>query len=75
VRRQTDRRDSNVSNQRHDNADNREFYGSRQGRAEGNNSGRLNPNAQQFNPHMNTTPVNSDRNDRRQNNEAQTLNN
>jgi hypothetical protein len=42
---------------------------------EGNNSGRLNPNAQQFNPHIETTPFNSERNDRSQNNEAQNLNN
>jgi len=75
VRRQTDRRKSNFSNRRHNNADDREFYGSRQGRAEGNNSGRFNPNAQQFDPHIDTTPVNSDRNDRSQNKEVQTLNN
>jgi len=75
VRRQTDRRNSNFSNRRHNNADDREFYGRRQGREEGNNSGRLNPNAQQFNPHIDTTPVNSDRNDRSANNEAQALNN
>jgi len=73
VRRQTDRRNSDFSNRRHNNADDKEFYGRRQGRAEGNNSGRLNPNAQQFNPHIDTTPVNSDRNDRSQDNEAQTL--
>ena len=75
VRRQTPRRNSNFSNRRHVNADDREFYGRRQGRAEGNNSGQLNPNARQFNPHIQTTPANSDRNDRSQNNEAQTLNN
>jgi len=74
VRKQTDRCNPNFSNQCHNNAD-REFYGRRQGRAKGNNSGRLNPNAQQFNPHIDTTPVNSDRNDRSQNNEVQTLNN
>jgi len=49
MRRQTNRGNSNFSNRRHNNADDREFYGRRQGRAEGNNSGRLNPNAQQFN--------------------------
>jgi len=75
VRRQTDRRNSNFSNGRYNNAYDREFYGRRQGRTESNNSGRLNPNAQQFNPLKETTPVNSDRNDRSQNNEAQTLNN
>jgi len=75
VRRQTDRRNSGFSNRCRNNADDKEFYGRRQGRAEGNNSGWLNPNAQQFNPHIETTPVNSDRNDRGQNNEAQTLNN
>ena len=74
VRRQTDRRNSDFSN-RHNNADDREFYGCRQGRAEGTNSGWLNPNVQQFNPHIETTPVNSGRNDRGQSNEAQTLNN
>jgi hypothetical protein len=75
MRRQTDRRDLNVRNRHHSNTDDREFYGRRHGRAEGNNSGRLNPNAQQFNPHIDTTPVISDRNDRNRNNEAQTLNN
>jgi hypothetical protein len=75
VRKQTDRRNSNFSNRRHSNADDREFYGRRQGRVEGNNSGRLNPNVQQFNPHTETTPVNSHRNDRSQNNETHTLNN
>ena len=75
VLRQTDRRNTNFSNRRHNNADDREIYGRRQGRAEGNNLGQLNPKAQQFNPHAETTPVNSDRNVRRQNNEAQTLNN
>ena len=75
VRRQTDRRNSNFSSQRHSNTDDREYYGRRQGRAQGNNSGRLNPNTQQFNPHTEITPVNSDRNERSQNNEAQTLNN
>ena len=72
MRRKTDRRNSNFSNRRHNNADDREFYGRRQGRAEGNNSGRLNPNAQQFTPHIDTTTINLDRS---QNNEAQTLNN
>jgi hypothetical protein len=75
VRRQTDQRNLNFRNRRHSTADDREFYGPRQGRAEGNNSGRLNPNAQQFNQHKKTKPVNSDRNDRNQNSEAQTLNN
>lgn len=69
VRRQTDRRNSNCSNRRHSNADEREFYGRRQGRAEGNSSGQLNPNAQQFNPHI------EDRNARSQINEGQALNN
>jgi len=75
VHRQTDRRNPNFNNRRQSNAGGREVYGRRQGRAEGNNSGRLNPNAQHFNPHVETTPVNSDRNDRSQNNEARTLNN
>ena len=52
-----------------------EFYGRRQGRAEDNNSGRLNPKAQQFNHHIGVAPVNSDRNDSSQSKEAQTLNN
>ena len=59
VRRQTDRRNPNFRNQCHNNAEGREFYGRRQGRAEDNNLGRLNPNAQQFNPHIGVTPVNS----------------
>jgi len=46
VRRQTDRRNSNFSNRRHNNADDREFYRRRQGRAEGNNASRLNHNTQ-----------------------------
>ena len=75
VRRQTVRRNSNFSNRRHSNADDREFYGRRQGRAEGNNSGRLNPNAQKFNSHTEIKTVNSDRSDRSQNNKAQTLKN
>ena len=68
VRRQTDRRNSNYSNRCHSNTD-REFYGRRQGRAEGNSSGQLNPNAQQFNPNT------EDRNARSHINEGQTLNN
>jgi hypothetical protein len=75
VHRQTDQRNSSFSKRRHSNAGIREFYGRRQGRAAGNNSGRLNPNAQQFNPHIEVTPVNSDRSDRSQNNESQTFNN
>ena len=75
MRRQIDRRNSNFNNQRRSNTDDREFYGRRQGRAEGNNSGWLNPNAQQFDPRIGTTPANSDRNDRSQNKEAQALNN
>jgi hypothetical protein len=74
VRRQTDRRNSNFSNRRHSNAEDREFYGRRQGRAEGINSDRLNPNAQQFKPHTETTPVNSDTNDKSKNSQDQTLN-
>jgi len=69
VHRQTDRRNSDFSNRRHNKADDAEFYGRRQGREEDNNSGRLNRNAQQFNSHIDTKPVNSDRND-----EAWTLN-
>jgi len=52
VRRQTDRRNSNFRNRGHSNAEDREFFGCRQGKAEGNNSGRLTPNAQQFNPYI-----------------------
>jgi len=75
VRRQTDRHNQNFGNRRCNNADDREFYERRQGRAKDNNSGWLNPNAKQFNLHIDTIPVNSDRNNRSQNNEAQTLNN
>jgi len=75
LRSVTERRNSNFSNWRHNNADDKEFYGRRQGGAEGNNSGQLSPNAQQLNPHAEATPVNTGRNDRRQINEAQTLNN
>jgi len=65
VRRQTDRRHHpHFSNRCQNSADDREFYGRRQGRAEGNSSGRLNPNAQHFNLRVDTTPGNSDRNDR-----------
>jgi hypothetical protein len=74
VRRQFDRRNSNFNNRSNRNSEDREFYGSRQGRAEDNNSGRLNPKAQQFDPSIGTTPVNSDRNDR-SHNEDQALNN
>jgi hypothetical protein len=42
---------------------------------EGDSSGQLNPNAQRFDPGVGATPVNSDRNDRRHNSEAHTLNN
>jgi hypothetical protein len=52
----------------------RELYGRRQGTAEGNSSGRLNPNAQRFDPRVGTTPITSDRNDR-SHNESQALNN
>jgi len=46
----------------------------KKGRAEGNNPGQLNPNAQDFNSHVETTPVNLDRNGRSESNEARTLN-
>jgi hypothetical protein len=72
---QTEQREPNFSNRRRHSANDREFYGCRQGRAEGNNSGRLNPDAQQFNPHMETSTINSGRNDRGQSNEVQNLNN
>jgi len=76
VRRQTDRRrHPNFGNRHQNSADDREFYGRRQGRAEGNNSGQLNPNAQHFNPRADTNPSNADRNDRGENNEARSLNN
>jgi len=75
VRRQPERRNPNSRNRCQNNAEDKEFFGRRQGRAEGNNSGWLNPNTQQFNPHIEVTPINSDTNDRSQNNEAQTLNN
>ena len=74
VHRQTDRRNPNFDNRSQNNTDGREIYGRRQGRAEDNNSGQLNPNAQHFNLHVEMR-VNSDRNDRSQNNEARTLNN
>jgi hypothetical protein len=74
VRRQTDQCNANFTNRRYRIAEGREFRGRRQGRAEGNNTGQLNPNARQFNPHVQTTPVNADRNDRSQNNGAQNLN-
>jgi hypothetical protein len=75
VRKQTERRKPNFRNRCQNNAEGREFYGCMQGRAEDNNFGRLNPNAQQFNPHVGVAPVNLDRSDRNQHNEAQTLNN
>ena len=75
VRGQTGRRNSNYSNRRHNNSDDREFYGRRQGRAEGNSSGRLNPTAQHFAPQTARTTINLERNDRNQNSEAQSLNN
>jgi len=75
VRRQIDRRNSNFNSRSNRNSEERELYGRRQGRAEGNSSGRLNPNAQRFNPRIETTPVNSNGNDRNHNNEAQALNN
>jgi len=75
VRRQLDRRNQNFNNRRQSNTDGREIYRRRQGRAEGNNSGQLNPNAQHFNPHVEATPVNLDRNGRSQSIEARTLNN
>jgi hypothetical protein len=75
VRRQTDRRRPNSNNRRQNGADDREFYGRRHGRAVGKNSGRLNPHAQHFNPHVEAAPGNSDRNDRGENNEARFLNN
>jgi len=75
VRRQTDRHNTNFRNRRQNNAEGKEFYGCRQGRAEDNNLGHLNPNAQQFIPHIGVTQVNSDRSDGNQNSEAQTLNN
>jgi hypothetical protein len=53
----------------------REFYGRRQGRVEGDSLGQLNPNAQRFDPRVGATPVNADRNDRSHSSEAQTLNN
>jgi hypothetical protein len=74
VRRQTDKRNATFTNRRYRNAEDRAFRRRRQGRAEGNNTGQLNPNTRQFNPHVQTTPVNVDRNDRSQNNGAQTLN-
>jgi len=58
MHRQIDQRNSNYSKRHHSKADNREFYGRRQGRAEGNNSGWFNPKVQQFNPHTEITPVN-----------------
>jgi hypothetical protein len=75
VRRQLDRRNSNFNSRSSRNSEERELYGRRQGRAEGNRSGRLNPNAQRFDPSITTTPDTSNRNDRSHNNEAQALNN
>jgi hypothetical protein len=75
VRRQIDRRNSNFNSRSNRNSEEREFHGRRQGKAEGNSSGRFNPNAQRFDPSIGTTPVTLDRNDRSHNNEAQTLNN
>jgi len=46
VRRQIDRRNSSFNTRRSRNSEETEFYGRRQGRAEGNSSGRLNPNSQ-----------------------------
>ena len=75
VRRQIVRRNSNFNTRRNRDSEERELYGRRQRRAEGNSSGRLNPNAQRFDPSIRTTPVNSHRNNRSHNNEAQALNN
>ena len=70
----TDRHQPNCSNRRQNSANDREFYGRRQGTAEGNNPGQLYPNAQDFNTHVETTPVNLDRNGRSERNEARALN-
>jgi len=58
VRRQINRRNSNFNTRHSRNSEERELYGCRQRRAEGNSSGRLNPNAQRFDPRIGTTPVN-----------------
>jgi len=71
VRRQTDRIRILILGVR--DSEERELYRRRQGRAQGNSSSRLNPNAQRFDPSIGTT-VNSNRNDR-SHNEAQVLNN
>jgi hypothetical protein len=75
VRRQTDRRRPNFDNRRQNRADDGQFYGRRQGRAVGDSSGQLNPDAQHFNPRVETAPSNSGRNDRGENNGARSLNN
>jgi hypothetical protein len=74
VRTHSGRRNSGFSNRRNRNSGETEFYERRQGRLEGDSSGQLNPNAQRFDPRVGATPINSDRNDRSHNNEAQTLN-
>jgi hypothetical protein len=73
MRKQTEQRKLNYSNQRNGNADDRDFYGRRQGRAADNNSGRLNPNAQ-FSPHVARTG-NVCRDSQNQHDQVQTLNN
>jgi hypothetical protein len=74
VRRQTDRRNSNYNNQCNGIADDRDFYGRRQGRAEDDSSVRLNPNAQQFSPHVARTDK-AGRDSQNQHDGAQNLNN
>jgi len=55
VRRQIHRPNSNFNTRRNRDSEGRELYGRRQGRAEGNSSGRLIPNAQRFDPRIGTT--------------------
>ena len=74
VRSQADRRSTNFTNHRYRSAGDGAFHGRRQGRAEGDNAGQLDPNARQFSPSVQTTPVNTDRVNGSQNNGAQTLN-
>jgi hypothetical protein len=75
VRRQADRSNNSNNSTRSDgDVQGREIYRRSQGRVEENNSGRLNPSAQQFSPQVATTSS-AGGNSQTQNNEVQALNN
>lgn len=75
VRRPNDRRNPVFANRRCRNSPESEFYGRRQGRVEGNNTGQLNPNAQRFDPHVGATRSSQNVNNRSNDSGAHALNN